>query len=953
MDKLKKTNIEQGAQKCPSVSTNNCPDNGPFFNTDYFSHVVVQTIEELNSIPCKLRQDGMVATVVQEDYSNYQLQTSRTGFGICDNNAWVKISIGDEVFNGGNLFLFQTEEEANEFMGSTQSKEGQIIYISDLDSYFKFDGQDGLTDAFPNKLDKPTTNNTNQFVILGDGSTASKNDFGKVDTVNNIEPDNSKNVNLGIDDILLKGMPLEETLDDNKKVLLYDDTGKSYWKSLSEVGKVKTVNNQEPDENGNIKIEEEFVKNGGGWSLKYRVDNPTFYGAIGQEAVDFSISKSVNTKMPERFSYGANGFNTAVFGIYNSAMDAGSLVSGVQNRSQGQCNNIMSSNSTIIQDKGTGNFTKKDNGIYSGSNNTIENNRNSTVTGGGNNRMVGKISPVNNMYDMYNAILGGNGNTITNSISNIILGGTLNNIIGEEKSRENESYNSNNAIIGGYKNKIITAAGTNRQAYSSVIFGGEENIAQGHYNMVAGYSNHAVTAGETLFGFYGTVQNTSLSGYDFISDSRMFNVGIGESTTQGVVTRKDGLSVFRNGLVTAPTASNSNIENNLKAVTTKEFVDNKISNFSLSTNWTNPSQRMSGLLDKSADATYNQLLGVDSNGYVAKVGLNAVTNAVAKSSDAQKDAFRLASRKSTENYNTSAPIILIANPFIIKNINNYPVNLVITGNNLFIDKASSSLQIRRIKDVNGNPISDVWIDVTSSINVSEINNSLLAIYHNFKSFPAGYYEMKLTNQIGLSNLTSPLFMIVDNYEDTPTKAFEVISNSGNLLSQSTIGYNSTETTIISGLNGGMIFKDLVDIVDGNVNSITTIEISHTNPTTDYDMGEIVAGFTDQAIITPTTMPIVGVKAFYKDWSVRCSDVKNNKDLGISGLGQNNQLNIFKIHLFIKDGTYSILSESHSKVSEGFYTDLSKLNFMLNITRSTRYNGTAPFTVSITSLKKIN
>ena len=370
-------------------------------------------------------------------------------------------------------------------------------------------------------------------------------------------------------------------------------------------------------------------------------------------------------------------------------------------------------------------------------------------------------------------------------------------------------------------------------------------------------------------------------------------------------------------------------------------------------NYTSSNIRYSGILDKSADATYNQLLGVDSNGYVAKVGLNAVTNAMVKSTDDQKDAFRVASRKSTENYNTSAPIILIANPFLIKNINNYPVNLVITGNNLFIDKVSSSLQIRRIKDVNGNPISDVWIDVTSSINVSEINNSLLAIYHNFKSFPAGYYEMKLTNQIGLSNLTSPLFMIVDNYEDTPTNAFEVISNSGNLLSQSTIGYNSTETTVISGLNGGMIFKDLVGIVDGNVNSITTIEISHTNPLTDYDMGEIVAGFTDKAIITPATMPIVGVKAFYKNWAVRCSDVNNNKDLGISSFTQNNQLNIFKIHLFIKDGTYSILSESHSKVSEGFYTDLSKLNFMLNITRSTSYNRTAPFTVSITSFKKIN
>ena len=304
MKTLKKNNISQGSSINSPVTVNKNCDLPPFFNTDYFSHVVVQTLEELESIPCKLRQDGMVATVVQEDYSDYQLQTSRTGFGICDNNAWVKISIGDEVFNGGNLFLFQTEEQANEFMGSTQSKEGQIIYISDLDSYFKFDGQDGLTDAFPNKLDKPieqgvdnpnykipayldgkpywrsssdfekvksvnskigdvvlktsdlendsdyttnatltahtsnkanphnvtksqiglgnvdntsdlnkpistatqtelnkklnkpTTNNTNQFVILGDGSTAPKNDFGKVDTVMRVAADGNKNVDI-------------------------------------------------------------------------------------------------------------------------------------------------------------------------------------------------------------------------------------------------------------------------------------------------------------------------------------------------------------------------------------------------------------------------------------------------------------------------------------------------------------------------------------------------------------------------------------------------------------------------------------------------------------------------------------------------------------------------------------------------------------------------------------
>ena len=208
MKTLKKNNISQGSSINSPVTVNKNCDLPPFFNTDYFSHVVVQTLEELESIPCKLRQDGMVATVVQDGYSDYQLQTSRTGFGICDNNAWVKISIGDEVFNGGNLFLFQTEEQANEFMGSTQSKEGQIIYISDLDSYFKFDGQDGLTDAFPNKLDKPTVqglDNPNYKIpayLDGKPYWRSSSDFEKV-----------KSVNSKTGDVVLKTSDLENDSD--------------------------------------------------------------------------------------------------------------------------------------------------------------------------------------------------------------------------------------------------------------------------------------------------------------------------------------------------------------------------------------------------------------------------------------------------------------------------------------------------------------------------------------------------------------------------------------------------------------------------------------------------------------------------------------------------------------------------------------------------------------------
>ena len=153
---LKKIKIDQESLNCSPVPIDKCIPQEPFFNPDYFSHVVVQTIEELNSIPCKLRQDGMVASIVQDEYSKWQLQSSRTGFGVCDNRAWVKINSGDTFYDGSNLFIFPTQAEADIYKSTPAVKEGQVIYIIETNTYFKYDGQDAYVDPFPNKLTVPT-----------------------------------------------------------------------------------------------------------------------------------------------------------------------------------------------------------------------------------------------------------------------------------------------------------------------------------------------------------------------------------------------------------------------------------------------------------------------------------------------------------------------------------------------------------------------------------------------------------------------------------------------------------------------------------------------------------------------------------------------------------------------------------------------------------------------------
>lgn len=449
------------------------------------------------------------------------------------------------------------------------------------------------------KLDKPTTNNTPDYVLLADGSTAPKTEFGKVKSVNKIEPDSNKNVNLGIDDILPKGMPLEETLDYNKKVLLYDDTGKSYWKSLSEVGKVKTVNNQEPDENGNIKIEDsEFVKNGVGWSLKYKKDNPDKYEITGENAVDLTKAYPDSAK-----KFGAKGKDSFAVGAYNLAGGMGSLSMGYGTETYG--------NISIAAG-----YLNKTYSAY-------------TTIFGGSQNTIGTESEITNPITSLNSraiIAGGQFNSIVNGKWGTIIGGYKNTIDAGNKYNNSTNPLAYNSILGGYfntinnsENSIIVGGSRNKinQSGEKVITSfvtGQENETQGSFTTVFGYRNKAVTQGETIVGFGATIQDESLLPTTYYDNGRMFSVGVGVLNSNNTLNRRDGLSVYQNGLVLAPTTNNALIEANNKAVTTKEFVDNKISNFSLSTNWTSSQQRFSGLKDKSADATYNKVMVLDNDG---------------------------------------------------------------------------------------------------------------------------------------------------------------------------------------------------------------------------------------------------------------------------------------------------------------------------------------------------
>ena len=185
-------------------------------------------------------------------------------------------------------------------------------------------------------------------------------------------------------------------------------------------------------------------------------------------------------------------------------------------------------------------------------------------------------------------------------------------------------------------------------------------------------------------------------------------------------------------------------------------------------NWTHPQQRYSGLVSKHNDVTYNRLLGMDANGNANEVGLPAMTNEMSKSTDAQKDAWRIANRKSTETYSIGQPRVDTILPPVIDNTKDYIQYTTLVGLNLFFNNSSPStalVKIIRYKDINNNLVPETIVDITN-YQVYQTNTSILSFGIRYDSLLTGYYKVQVTHN-GLINIGSSDILVTTQVTNNP------------------------------------------------------------------------------------------------------------------------------------------------------------------------------------------
>lgn len=180
-----------------------------------------------------------------------------------------------------------------------------------------------------------------------------------------------------------------------------------------------SVNGVKSNKNGEITIPidgSEFVSitedGKTGWGLKYRADNPDYYGSIGDRAIDLTYSNSLG-------EYGIKGTDSFGIGLGNSLLGTNSFVLGTNNTIERGIRTFSIGNNNIINSQqstyviGEGNITE---------NSTIK-----TFLIGFNNKNSSSLSQNSfaignsNILNGHNTIIIGIGNQ-TNATNEVILG---------------------------------------------------------------------------------------------------------------------------------------------------------------------------------------------------------------------------------------------------------------------------------------------------------------------------------------------------------------------------------------------------------------------------------------------------------------------------------------------------------------------------------------------------
>ena len=165
---------------------------------------------------------------------------------------------------------------------------------------------------------------------------------------------------------------------------------------------------------------------------------------------------------------------------------------------------------------------------------------------------------------------------------------------------------------------------------------------------------------------------------------------------------------------------------------------------------------LSGLPNKNADiANFRKVRVQNTSGLDAVVdSKNLLTDGMTSMSNAEKDAWRIANRKTGETYSTGQPRVDVIFPKILSKQITGVQYMSLIGINLFVNITSPTTSVTMINTSTNQEY------LISNIQVSQTNQQILSFGLDFVNIPEGTYRFRVINN-GLQNIDTTTFTVTN------------------------------------------------------------------------------------------------------------------------------------------------------------------------------------------------
>ena len=343
---------------------------------------------------------------------------------------------------------------------------------------------------------------------------------------------------------------------------------------------------------------------------------------------------------------------------------------------------------------------------------------------------------------------------------------------------------------------------------------------------------------------------------------------------------------------------------------------------------------LSGLPNKNADiANFRKVRVQNTSGLDSVVdSKNLLTDGVTSMSDAEKDAWRLAQRKTGETYSTGQPRVDVIFPKILSKQITGVQYISLIGINLFVNIATPTTSVTMINTVTNQEY------LISNIQVSQTNQQVLVFGLDFADIPDGTYRFKVINN-GLQNIDTSTFVVNETQlNETNLSTLTWSKNVSNGTFASSFGQgntafrdsniNSNVGSFSSSTDRGLLLLSDEILTNQEANGNWWIEIESTIPVDALDYyGVTYIGITDSSsssLAIQSLMPSYGL-------AVRGNDFLCFPNT-VSVASARNFIGIVKTHIIKQGSLITVLTivnnTAYKSVNFSVITQFSGIKLML-------------------------